>query len=147
VCIALCTIVAHSIAQNRPDSFPPYPPDNHHCSDDVYLREGGHICDTAVHKGQRGVIMAISFGTKIAINVYKCILRKITTTWLLIAGGFRGWQIQRRHFGLQGSKGRCQGNHFLAKIGKNLTKMVITSVVCVIFMQFGFEIGFVLSGN
>jgi len=41
VCIALSTIVAHNIAQNRPDSFPPYPPDNHHCSDDVYLREGG----------------------------------------------------------------------------------------------------------
>ena len=40
VCIALCTIVAHNIAQNRPDSFPLYPPDNHHCSDDVYLREG-----------------------------------------------------------------------------------------------------------
>ena len=41
VCIALCTIVAYNIAQNRPDSFPPYPPDNHHSSDDVYLREGG----------------------------------------------------------------------------------------------------------
>ena len=41
VWIALCTIVAHNIAQNRPDSFPPYPPDDHHCSDDVYLREGG----------------------------------------------------------------------------------------------------------
>jgi len=41
VCIALCTIVAHNIAQNRPDSFPPYPPDNHHISDDGYLREGG----------------------------------------------------------------------------------------------------------
>jgi len=41
VCIALCTIVAHNIAQNRPDSFPPYPPDDHHISDDVYLREGG----------------------------------------------------------------------------------------------------------
>ena len=41
VCIALCTIVAHNIAQNIPDNFPPYPPDNHHCSDDVYLREGG----------------------------------------------------------------------------------------------------------
>jgi len=26
VCFALCTIVAHNIAQNRPDSFPPYPP-------------------------------------------------------------------------------------------------------------------------
>ena len=41
VCIALCTIVAHNIAPNRPDNFPPYPPDNHHCSDDVYFREGG----------------------------------------------------------------------------------------------------------
>jgi len=44
VCIALCTIVANNIAQNRPDSFPPYPPDNHHISDDVYLREGGGGC-------------------------------------------------------------------------------------------------------
>ena len=43
VCIALCTIVAHNTAQNRPDNFPSCPPDNHHCSDDVYLREtGGH---------------------------------------------------------------------------------------------------------
>jgi len=47
VCIALCTIVAHNIAQNRPDSFPPYPPDNHHCSDDVYLREGGALTHTS----------------------------------------------------------------------------------------------------
>jgi len=39
VCIALCTIVVHNIAQNRADNFPSYPPDNHHCSDDVYLRE------------------------------------------------------------------------------------------------------------
>ena len=38
VCIALRTIVAHNIAQNRPDGFPPYPPDDHHSSDDVYLR-------------------------------------------------------------------------------------------------------------
>ena len=42
MCIALCTIVAHNIAQNRPDNFPSYPPDNHHRSDDVYLREGGY---------------------------------------------------------------------------------------------------------
>ena len=41
VCIALCTIVAHNIAQNIPDNFPSYPLDNHHCSNDVYLREGG----------------------------------------------------------------------------------------------------------
>jgi len=38
VCIALCTIVAHNIAHSRPDNFPYYPPDNHHCSDNVYLR-------------------------------------------------------------------------------------------------------------
>jgi len=46
VCIALCTIVAHNIAQNRPDNFPSYPLDNHYCSDDVYLREGNinNIC-------------------------------------------------------------------------------------------------------
>jgi len=41
VCIALCTIVAHNIAQKRPDNFPSCPPYNHHCCDDVYLREGG----------------------------------------------------------------------------------------------------------
>ena len=43
ICVrnALSTIVAHNIAQNRHDNFPSYPLDNHHCSDDVYLREGG----------------------------------------------------------------------------------------------------------
>jgi len=46
VCIALCTIVAHNIAQKRPDSFPPYPPDDHHSSDDVYLTEGGGCITT-----------------------------------------------------------------------------------------------------
>ena len=44
VCIALCTIVAHNTAQNRPDNFPSCPPQNHHCSDDVYLRERGCDC-------------------------------------------------------------------------------------------------------
>jgi len=43
VCISLCTIVAHNTAQNRPDNFPCYPSDNHHCSDDVYLMEGGGL--------------------------------------------------------------------------------------------------------
>jgi len=40
VCNALCTIVMHSIAQNIPDNFPFYPPDNYHCTDDVYSVEG-----------------------------------------------------------------------------------------------------------
>jgi len=30
VCTALCTTVAHNIAQNRPDNCPSYPPDNRH---------------------------------------------------------------------------------------------------------------------
>jgi len=37
----LCTIVAHNTAQNRPDNFPSYLPSNDHCSNDVYLKEGG----------------------------------------------------------------------------------------------------------
>ena len=40
--IALCTIVAHNIAQNRPDDFPlTLQTIAYHCSDDVYLRERG----------------------------------------------------------------------------------------------------------
>jgi len=35
----MCTIIEHNIAHNRPDNFPSYPPDNHHCIDDVYLTE------------------------------------------------------------------------------------------------------------
>ena len=31
------------------------------------------ICDTPVHKGQRGVTTATNFRTKIAINAHKCI--------------------------------------------------------------------------
>ena len=41
VCSSLCTIVAHNTPQNRPDNFPSCHPENHHCSDDVYLRERG----------------------------------------------------------------------------------------------------------
>jgi len=39
VCSSLGTIAAHNTAQNRLDNFPSCPPDNHHCSVDVYLRE------------------------------------------------------------------------------------------------------------
>ena len=40
MCIAQSTIVAHNATQNTPDYFPSYPSHNHHCSDDVKLREG-----------------------------------------------------------------------------------------------------------
>ena len=48
VCIALCTIVAHNIAQNRPDNFPSYPLDNHHCSDDIFEGRGGFASKAVV---------------------------------------------------------------------------------------------------
>ena len=72
MCTALCTIAAHNIAQNRPDSFPSYPPDNHHCSDDVYLREWGLyqrqeidnlsvqervFCEVCTEKGARSFVV------------------------------------------------------------------------------------------
>ena len=38
VCIALCTIVAHNIAQNRPDSFPSCPSDNLESCRKVHLK-------------------------------------------------------------------------------------------------------------
>jgi len=60
---------------------------------------------------------------------------EIARMWLPITGGFRGRPIQRRHFWLQGSKGRCLDNQMLAKIGQKITKISITSVVCNISMQ------------
>jgi len=58
---ALCTSVAHIIAQNRPDNFPSYPPDNHHCSDDVHMREEGY----ELIAGRYGIIEenVIQYGT------------------------------------------------------------------------------------
>jgi len=66
VCIALCTIVAHNIAQNRPDSFPPYIV-HKHCST-VYFRNftptsnhiythQNHLKNNASHKqvGKSGI--------------------------------------------------------------------------------------------
>ena len=80
------------------------------------------ICDTPVHEGQSGVTMATIVGTKIAMNAYKCISPRDNENVITC-----GRPIQRRHFWLQGSNARCHGNQFLAKIGKNITKMAITS--------------------
>ena len=56
VCSSLCTIAAHNTAQNRPDKFPSCPPDNHHCSDDAYLRERGSECKKT---GRIGAILGV----------------------------------------------------------------------------------------
>jgi len=41
VCVLHCAQLLHTVL-HRTD-FSSYPPDNHHCSDDVYLREGGVV--------------------------------------------------------------------------------------------------------
>ena len=55
----MCTIAAHNIAQNRPGNIPCYPPGNHHCSDDVYLRGGGAVSTEDWHlmEGARIVML------------------------------------------------------------------------------------------
>jgi len=71
VCVysSLCTIVAHITAKNRPDNFPSYPPDNHHCSDDVYLREGGTL---------KGTWSSDKHGEKIAHRPYPLLVHQLT---------------------------------------------------------------------
>jgi len=74
-------------------------------------------------------------------------MREMTSMSLLITGGFRGQAIQRRHFWLQGSNGRCHGNQFLAKISKYITKWPQPQFMRHIHAEFRFAIGYVLSGN
>ena len=68
VCIALCTIAAHNIAQNRPDSFPPYPPDNHHCSDDGLVRSY-NVTDTVLAKSLDNEQVSIKATVVLLCNV------------------------------------------------------------------------------
>ena len=51
--------------------------------------------DTPVHKGQRGVTMATNFGTKIAINAYKCITMRDSENVITYNRGF-SWSINPR---------------------------------------------------
>ena len=115
------------------------------CFSDRICAIGEFIYNTTVHKGQRGVTMATNFGTKIAINA---LLWEIARMWLLITGGFCGRPIQRRHYWLQVSKGSCHGNQILAKIGqRNHKNGHDFNCKRHIHAEFGFEIGFELSGN
>ena len=87
MCIALQTIVAHNTAQNRPDNFPSYPPDNH-------------------------IAPMMHFGTKIAITGF---VRTTATRQLVIYGAGFEWLTDRLQIlPIPCTKGRCHGNHFLA---------------------------------
>ena len=43
VCVSLFTKVIHNTTQNSSDNCPSYPPDTHHCSDDVYWSGGEKV--------------------------------------------------------------------------------------------------------
>ena len=71
-------IVAHNNAQNRPDNFPSYPPDNHHSSDDVYLRERG-LPDMDCH-GEDNIVRIIEDGIVAVVVDVAVTWRRWTTT-------------------------------------------------------------------
>jgi len=106
VCIALCTIVAHNIAQNRPDNFPPYPPDDQHCSDDVYLKERGngvsHVTECRpCHK--RDVLLRCLVGSPTRLQLVQQCCRSLTavSTSATRLGKTSRWfllQVQRKGF-------------------------------------------------
>ena len=92
VCTVLCTIiVAHNIAQNRPDNFPSYPPDNHHCSDDVHLRKGGLsytkvVCEDVCYCSRHQSLVTVAFRRCVQI-VLLTYLFSFSALTLLV-----GWQ-------------------------------------------------------
>jgi len=80
--------------------------------------------------------MATNFGTKIAINAYKCISTRDNQNVITYNKGFSSSTNPKKTFVIaRVYKGRCHGNHFFAKIRQKITKMAITSVVCDISMQ------------
>ena len=65
--------------RNRPDNFFSYSPDNHHCSDDVYLREGGLMTKTgaawSAHVQSNSLVLQLSLvvrlaGENLAVGVF-----------------------------------------------------------------------------
>jgi len=105
VCIALC-IVAHNIAHNRLDNFSPYPPVNHHCSDDVYLREGGIIlqnflCFVFLLTRSYNCIFAILYCVTSTLHPFNGLFSRTTSVsrhqkgkpfWILLEQEMMGWQ-------------------------------------------------------
>jgi len=86
--------------------------------------------------------MATNFGTKIAMNAYKCISARDNENAITDNRGFCGEPIQLRYFCLQGSKGRCHGKQIVAKNRQKYIKNGHNfSCMQHIHAEFGFEIG------
>ena len=78
---------AHNIAQNRPDNFPSYPSDNHHCSDDVNLREGGKRYRT--HNVKKSILL---LKPEVSVTVMQGVSVVGVAGWPVI---LKGWSAGR----------------------------------------------------
>jgi len=75
----------------------------------------GNLSVTLPYKGQRGVTMATTFGTKIPTNVYKCISTRDNENMITYNIGFLWSANTNRHFCLQGSKDVAMATKFWPK--------------------------------
>jgi len=76
--------VYNNTAQNRPDNFPSYPPDNHHCSDDVYLRERGGEWNTEALTNPNQWPLLIHRWTRGGMDVAPSSLTPVPVYWIYI---------------------------------------------------------------
>ena len=76
VCIALCTSVVHNTAQNRPDNFPSYSADNHHCS----------VVTRRIHTFQKHIITS----KNILSLEFHCGFLLLSVLWHCWLGGRKG---------------------------------------------------------
>ena len=73
------------------------------------------IYDTPVHKGQRDITMAANFGTKIAINAYKCIFMRNNENVITITGAFVVDQSRRDIYDCKGLRDVAMATKFWPK--------------------------------
>jgi len=109
---------------------------------------GEFICDTPVHKGQMGVTVATNFGTKLAINAYKCASTRDNENAVTYNGVFVVDQSKEDIFDCNGLRDVAMAPKFWSKVGHKIPKNY-HNFGCKqhVHAEFGFEIGFVPSGN
>jgi len=78
MCASHCAQLLHTIL-HRIDNFPSYPPDNHHCSDDVYLREGESHHQNVSVRATRSVSPRLTPSVTIRRSLFGKLFRSIPT--------------------------------------------------------------------
>jgi len=80
--------------RQKTDNFPSYPPDNHHCSDDVYLREG-EINFTVLWQVYCSVCIKLREGIALGLLWYTegCNWKIILCAGLVHSNAYNCWNI------------------------------------------------------